>query len=64
MKDKKSIIGIISAVAAAVIVLAAAITAIIVFRQEICDFFTSLKEKACASRSKFTPEEFEDFADI
>lgn len=60
MKDKKSIIGIISAV----VVLVAAITAIIVFRQEICDFFTSLKEKASNSRSKFTPEEFEDFADI
>ena len=60
MKNKKSIIGIISAV----VVIVAAITAIIVFRQEICDFFTSLKEKADSKKSKFTPEEFEDFADI
>ncbi len=60
MKDKKLIIGIVSAV----VTLAAIITAVLVFRQELCQIVSSIKEKTGTGRKDFTPEEFEDFADI
>lgn len=60
MKNKNCIIGLISAV----VVLAATVTAIIVFRREIGDLFCSVKGKLTSCKNKFTPEECEDFADI
>lgn len=57
--SKKNIIILISAIVFA----AAAVTAIVVFRQQIAEFFESLKNKA-SRNSTFTPEEIEAFADI
>ncbi len=57
---KKNLISII-AIAAALI---AVVTAVIVFRKQIGDMFSRLKEKIHPEEPDFTPEEFEDFADI
>jgi hypothetical protein len=58
--NKKNIIWIV----AAVVAVAAAVTAIIVFHRQIADFFSKVKSKLSGNEQQFTSEEFEDFADI
>lgn len=62
--NKKTVIWIVAAVA----FVAGVVTACIVFRKQISDFLARCKEKCCRGQSDasgdFTPEEFEDFADI
>jgi len=60
MKDKKRIFGII----AAVIAVAALVAAIVYYRKEIAELINTIKEKVSAKKAGFTPEEYEDFADI
>lgn len=60
MKDKKRIFGII----AAVVAVAALVAAIVYYRREIVELVNSVKEKISAKKVGFTPEEYEDFADI
>lgn len=60
LKSKKCIIGII----AAVVLVAAAVTAIIIYRDQICNFIYGIKEKLACPKKRFTPQECEDFADI
>ena len=48
---------------AAVLAVAAAVVAVIVFREDIKRFFTKLVEKV-KPKKKYTVEECEDFADI
>ncbi|MGM9521219.1 MAG: hypothetical protein ACI3VB_01915 [Oscillospiraceae bacterium] len=58
--NKKNLIALVSAIVFA----AAAVTAIIVFRDQIRNFFIGVKEKLPCGKKEFTSEEFEDFADI
>ncbi len=62
--NKKTVIWIIAAVA----FVAGVVTACIVFRKQISDLFARCKEKCRKdtgdAAGDFTPEEFEDFADI
>ena len=60
MKDKKRVFGIIAAVLAVIAVVAA----IVYYRKEIAALFGVIKEKIDARKANFTPEEYEDFADI
>ena len=57
--SKKNIIILISAI----VFVLAAVTAVVVFRKQIGDFFDSLKYKT-SKNTAFTPEEIEAFADI
>lgn len=60
LKNKKCIIGLI----AAVVLVAAAVTAIIIYREQISDFLYGIKEKITGAKQRFTSQECEDFADI
>jgi len=60
MKNSKCIFSIIGAV----VTVAAAVAAIVVFRKEIADFFKKLTGKSCCACSEFSEEEINDFADI
>lgn len=62
-KNVKLIIEIISAV----IIAAAAVAAIIIYREKIMEAIGTIKEKFCGdgtNKTRYTAEEFEDFADI
>ena len=61
MKSTKNIITII----AAVVSVAAVVTTIIVFRQQIAEGFVKVKNAIEAKIKKIkTPDEYEDFADV
>ena len=57
--SKKNMIILISAI----VFVVAAVTAVVVFREQIAEFIDSLKNKA-SKNAAFTPEEIEAFADI
>ena len=57
--SKKNIMILISAI----VFVAAAVTAVVIFREQIAEFMDSLKNKA-SKQAAFTPEEIEAFADI
>lgn len=56
-------IKLILCIAAAFAVAAAAVYAVVRYKEQILDFFGKLKE-GCGVSKKFTNEEYEDFADI
>ncbi len=60
MKTLKDILKI----AGVIIVIAAAVAAVIVFRDQICDFIEELKSKCCSKTAPYTDEEYSDFADV
>ena len=60
MKATKVIVSFISIFVFA----AAAVTAIVLFRDQIKDFFCETAAKLNSGKKNFTSEEFEDFADI
>ena len=60
MKGTKLIVSLISIFVFA----AAAVTAVILFRDQIKDFFLEAAAKLNSGKKNFTSEEFEDFADI
>ncbi|MBE6948936.1 MAG: hypothetical protein E7456_03715 [Ruminococcaceae bacterium] len=61
MKSNKNIIAIIAAVVSA----AAVVTTIIVFRKQIAEGFSKVKNVIEAKIKKIkTPDEYEDFADV
>lgn len=61
MKASKSIIKIITAVVSA----AAVITALIVFRKQLCDVYSRIKGFVQRKMNKLNrPAEYDDFADV
>ncbi len=61
MKKTRSVIAII----VAVILVAAAVAALIIFREEIADFFTDVRERLSAKKEEFlAKDEFDDYADV
>lgn len=60
LKNKKCVIGLI----AVVMLVAAAVAAVVIYRKQIGSFFSGVKEKLPCCKKPFTPEECEDFADI
>ncbi|MDR0838974.1 MAG: hypothetical protein LBN99_04955 [Oscillospiraceae bacterium] len=62
MKKQRSVIVTIICTLAA---LAAIAVVIIVFREELCCFFTGLRDKLRAVKDEvLTPEEYSDYADV
>ena len=61
MKKTRTIIAVI----AAVLIIAAAIAAFIIYREEISNFFTDLRDKFCAKKQAvLDKDEFVDYADV
>ncbi len=60
MKSTKAIVSLISVFVFA----AAAVTAVVLFKDQIKDFFCDIAAKLNSGKKNFTSEEFEDFADI
>ena len=60
MKNTKIIVSLISAFVFA----AAAVAAVVLFKDQIKNFFCETAAKLNSGKKNFTSEEFEDFADI
>ncbi len=61
MKKTRTIIAII----AAAVIIGAAVAALIIYREEISNFFTDLRDKLCAKKETVPPkDEFDDYADV
>lgn len=61
MKDRTSCI---LSIIAAIVALAAIVTTIIVFREQIAAFFSAVKEKIKKSTDPVLHEDYVDFADV
>jgi len=59
MKGMKLVISLVSAL----VVLAAAVAAVVIFQEELTKFFRSCCDY-CKKTFKFKKDEFEDFADV
>ena len=60
MKAYKCVLSIIGAI----VVIAAAAAAVVVFKDQLVDFFTGVKNKACCCKNKVINDEYSDFADV
>jgi len=57
-------IKLIVALAGAVLLVAAAICAVVVFQEELMKLFNECKEYCCSKAASFKKDEFADFADM